>query len=304
MPIKVPDGLPAMEVLAGENIFVMPESRAFTQDIRPLRIVILNLMPVKETTETQLLRLLGNTPLQVEVVLLHMSSHVSKNTPQEHLSAFYHTFADIKHQKFDGMVITGAPIEHLEFEEVTYWKELTEILDWKMENVTSTLHICWGAQAGLYHHFGVPKHPLPQKMFGVFLHTVNKKNVKLFRGFDSYFYVPHSRHTENRREDIEKVPELEILSESEEAGVYIVATRDGRQIFVTGHSEYDATTLQDEYRRDLNKGLNIAMPKNYYPQDDPTRQPLVNWRAHANLLFSNWLNYYVYQETPYEWGNV
>lgn len=303
MPIKVPDGLPATEVLANENIFVMPESRAFTQDIRPLRIVILNLMPVKETTETQLLRLLGNTPLQVEIVLLHMSSHTSKNTSQEHLSMFYHTFEDIRRQKFDGMVITGAPVEQLPFEEVTYWNELKEILDWKMENVTSTLHICWGAQAGLYHHFGVPKHPLPQKLFGIFPHTVNKQNVKLFRGFDSYFYVPHSRHTENRREDIEKVPELEILSESEEAGVYIVATRDGRQIFVTGHSEYDSTTLQDEYQRDVNKGLDIAVPRNYYPQNDPTRQPLVTWRAHANLLFSNWLNYYVYQETPYEWGN-
>ena len=303
MPIKVPDGLPAMEVLANENIFVMPESRAFTQDIRPLRIVILNLMPVKETTETQLLRLLGNTPLQVEVVLLYMSSHTSKNTSQEHLASFYYTFADIKKQKFDGMVITGAPVEQLAFEEVNYWNELTEILDWKMENVTSTLHICWGAQAGLYHHFGVPKHPLKEKMFGVFLHTVNKQNVKLFRGFDDHFYVPHSRHTENRREDIEKVPELEILSESEESGVYIVATRDGRQIFVTGHSEYDSTTLQDEYRRDVNKGLDIAVPKNYYPQNDPNRQPIVTWRAHANLLFSNWLNYYVYQETPYDLGN-
>lgn len=303
MPIKVPDGLPATEVLANENIFVMPESRAFTQDIRPLRIVILNLMPVKETTETQLLRLLGNTPLQVEIVLLHMSSHTSKNTSEEHLSSFYHTFEDIRHQRFDGMIITGAPVEQLDFEEVTYWKELQAILDWKMENVTSTLHICWGAQAGLYHHFGVPKHPLPDKMFGIFPHTVNQQNIKLFRGFDSYFYVPHSRHTENRREDIEKVAELEILSESEESGVYIVASRDGRQIFVTGHSEYDPYTLQDEYQRDVSKGLDIAVPRHYYPKDDPTKAPIVTWRSHANLLFSNWLNYYVYQETPYDLNN-
>ncbi|MDH4616587.1 homoserine O-succinyltransferase [Brevibacillus sp. AY1] len=304
MPIKVPDGLPATEILTNENIFVMPESRAFTQDIRPLRIVILNLMPVKETTETQLLRLVGNTPLQVEVVLLHMSSHTSKNTSEEHLSSFYHTFADIRNQKFDGMIITGAPVEQLEFEDVTYWNELKEILDWKMEHVTSTLHICWGAQAGLYHHFGVPKHPLPEKMFGIFPHTLNKQNVKLFRGFDTYFYVPHSRHTENRREDIENVDDLEILSESDDSGVYIVATKDGRQIFVTGHSEYDPYTLQDEYKRDVNKGLDIAVPQNYYPKDDPNREPIVTWRSHANLLFSNWLNYYVYQETPFDWGNT
>lgn len=304
MPIKVPDGLPATEILTNENIFVMPESRAFTQDIRPLRIVILNLMPVKETTETQLLRLVGNTPLQVEVVLLHMSSHTSKNTSEEHLSSFYHTFADIRNQKFDGMIITGAPVEQLEFEDVTYWNELKEILDWKMEHVTSTLHICWGAQASLYHHFGVPKHPLPEKMFGIFPHTLNKQNVKLFRGFDTYFYVPHSRHTENRREDIEKVDDLEILSESDDSGVYIVATKDGRQIFVTGHSEYDPYTLQDEYKRDVNKGLDIAVPQNYYPKDDPNREPIVTWRSHANLLFSNWLNYYVYQETPFDWGNT
>lgn len=304
MPIKVPDGLPATEILTNENIFVMPESRAFTQDIRPLRIVILNLMPVKETTETQLLRLVGNTPLQVEVVLLHMSSHTSKNTSEEHLSSFYHTFADIRNQKFDGMIITGAPVEQLDFQDVTYWDELKEILDWKMEHVTSTLHICWGAQAGLYHHFGVPKHPLPEKMFGIFPHTLNKQNVKLFRGFDTYFYVPHSRHTENRREDIEKVDELEILSESDDSGVYIVATKDGRQIFVTGHSEYDPYTLQDEYKRDVNKGLDIAVPKNYYPKNDPNREPIVTWRSHANLLFSNWLNYYVYQETPFDLGNT
>jgi homoserine O-succinyltransferase len=304
MPIKLPDELPAAEILANENIFVMKESRAFTQDIRPLRIVILNLMPVKQTTETQLLRLLGNTPLQVEIVLLHPGSHTSKNTSEEHLSTFYKTFDEIKDEKFDGMIITGAPVEQLPFHEVTYWKELQQILDWKLTNVTSTLHICWGAQAGLYHHFGVPKHPLPEKLFGVFAHTVNKPNVKLFRGFDSVFHIPHSRHTENRREDIEKVAELEILSESEEAGVYIVATKDGRQIFVTGHSEYDQGTLRDEYERDRSRGLDIAIPKHYFPNDDPSQPPVVNWRAHANLLFSNWLNYYVYQETPYDWNAI
>jgi homoserine O-succinyltransferase/O-acetyltransferase len=300
----LPDELPATEILANENIFVMKESRAFTQDIRPLRIVILNLMPVKQTTETQLLRLLGNTPLQVEIVLLHPGSHTSKNTSEEHLSTFYKTFDEIKDEKFDGMIITGAPVEQLPFHEVTYWKELQQILDWKLTNVTSTLHICWGAQAGLYHHFGVPKHPLPEKLFGVFAHTVNKPNVKLFRGFDSVFHIPHSRHTENRREDIEKVAELEILSESEEAGVYIVATKDGRQIFVTGHSEYDQGTLRDEYERDRSRGLDIAIPKHYFPNDDPSQPPVVNWRAHANLLFSNWLNYYVYQETPYDWNAI
>lgn len=304
MPIKLPDELPATEILANENIFVMKESRAFTQDIRPLRIVILNLMPIKQTTETQLLRLLGNTPLQVEIVLLHPGSHTSKNTSEEHLSTFYKTFEEIKDEKFDGMIITGAPVEQLPFHEVTYWKELQQILDWKLTNVTSTLHICWGAQAGLYHHFGVPKHPLPEKLFGVFAHTVNKPNVKLFRGFDSVFHIPHSRHTENRREDIEKVAELEILSESEEAGVYIVATKDGRQIFVTGHSEYDQGTLRDEYERDRSRGLDIAIPKHYFPNDDPSQPPVVNWRAHANLLFSNWLNYYVYQETPYDWNAI
>jgi homoserine O-succinyltransferase len=304
MPIKLPDDLPAAEILANENIFVMKESRAFSQDIRPLRIAILNLMPIKQTTETQLLRLIGNTPLQVEVVLLHPSSHLSKNTPEEHLAAFYHTFEEIRGQKFDGMIITGAPVEQLDFEEVTYWDELKQIMDWKLNNVTSTLHICWGAQAGLYHHFGIPKHPLPEKLFGVFPHTLNKRNVKLFRGFDNCFHVPHSRHTENRREDIEKVQELEILSESEEAGVYIVATKDGRQIFVTGHSEYDQTTLKAEYERDVSKGLPIAVPKNYFPNDDPSLEPVVNWRAHANLLFSNWLNYYVYQETPYDLNQI
>jgi homoserine O-succinyltransferase len=304
MPIKLPDELPAVEVLANENIFVMKESRAFSQDIRPLRIVILNLMPLKETTETQLLRLLGNTPLQVEMVLLHPSTHSSKNTSEEHLTMFYQTFDEVKDQKFDGMVITGAPIEHLDFHDVTYWEELTQILDWKLKNVTSTLHICWGAQAGLYHHFGIPKYELPEKLFGVFPHTVNKKNIKLFRGFDDKFFAPHSRHTENRKEDIDRVKELEILSMSEEAGVYAVATKDGRQIFVTGHSEYDQTALKEEYERDLSRGLDIKVPQNYFPNNDPTSEPIVQWRSHGNLLFSNWLNYCVYQETPYNLGEI
>lgn len=299
MPIKIPDNLPATEILNSENIFVMNEDRAFHQDIRPLSIVILNLMPTKIVTETQLLRLLGNSPIQVDIVLLHPKTHISKNTPEEHLVKFYNTFDDIKGQKFDGMIITGAPVEQMPFEEVNYWEELKEIMDWSLHNVFSTLHICWGAQAGLYHHYGIPKYPLPAKMFGVFPHTINKKNVKLFRGFDDVFYVPHSRHTEIRREDILKVPELELLSESEDSGVYIAMAKEGRQIFVTGHSEYDPLTLKSEYDRDIGRGLDIAVPKNYYPGDNPAKQPLVMWRGHSNLLFSNWLNYYVYQETPY-----
>lgn len=302
MPIKIPDHLPAKEILNKENIFVMDESVAFLQDIRPLKVAILNLMPTKETTETQILRLLANTPLQVEFVLLHPSTHTSKNTSTEHLEAFYKVFDDVKEQKFDGMIITGAPIEHLPFEQVTYWEELKDILDWSRRNVTSTLHICWGAQAGLYHHFQVPKYMLDQKMFGVFPHTVNKENVKLLRGFDELFYAPQSRHTEVRREDIEQVEELEILSESDDAGVYIAATKNGRQIFVTGHSEYDPLTLKWEYDRDVNKGMDVAIPKNYYPNNDPNKYPKTQWRAHANLLFSNWLNYYVYQESPFEWS--
>ncbi|GGF97069.1 homoserine O-acetyltransferase MetA [Paenibacillus abyssi] len=302
MPIKIPDGLPAKEVLSNENIFVMDESVAYQQDIRPLRIAILNLMPTKETTETQLLRLIGNTPLQVEVAFLHPKTHVSKNTSAEHLETFYKTFDEIAHERYDGLIITGAPVEQLPFEEVNYWEELKDIMDWSARRVTSTFHICWGSQAGLFHHYGVPKYNLPEKVFGVFPHTIEKRNVKLLRGFDEMFYVPQSRHTEVRREDIEKVPELEILSESEEAGVYIVASKDGRQIFVTGHSEYDPFTLKWEYDRDQAKGLRIAVPKNYYPGDDPSRQPYSTWRAHANLLFSNWLNYYVYQETPFELG--
>lgn len=302
MPIKIPDTLPAKEILAGENIFVMDESHAFHQDIRPLRIAILNLMPTKETTETQLLRLIGNSPLQVDVVLLHPGSHISKNTPAEHLEAFYKTFEEVKHLRFDGMIITGAPVEQLEFEEVNYWNELTGIFEWSKKNVTSTLHICWASQAGLYYHYGVPKYGLAEKCFGVFSHTVNEPRVKLLRGFDEVYHAPHSRHTEVRREDIEKTGELEILSESEEAGIYIVASKDGSQIFVTGHSEYDPESLQWEYERDVAKGLEVTLPRHYYPNDDPTKKPPSVWRAHANLLFANWLNYYVYQETPYDIG--
>ena len=304
MPIKIPDNLPASEILNSENIFVMSEARAFQQDIRPLKIIILNLMPTKIVTETQILRLLGNSPIQVDIVFLHPKTHTSKNTPEEHFVNFYNTFDEIKDQKFDGMIITGAPIEQMEFEEVNYWEELKVIMDWKFHNVTSTLHICWGAQAGLYYHFNIPKYPLDHKMFGVFKHTFNKINVKLLRGFDDEFFVPHSRYTEIRREDIEKVPELEILSESKESGVYIVATKDGRQVFVTGHSEYDPLTLKAEYDRDIDKGMDIAVPRNYFPEDDPNNPPLVKWRGHANLLFANWLNYYVYQETPYDRSEI
>jgi homoserine O-succinyltransferase len=300
MPIKIPDNLPAAKILTNENIFVMDERRAYTQDIRPLRIAILNLMPLKSVTETQLLRLLGNSPLQVEIILLNPDSHISKNTSQEHLANFYNTFEDIKDQKFDGLIITGAPVELLEFEDLSYWQELQEIMDWSRHNVFSTLHICVGAQAGLYHHYGIPKYPLDAKMFGVFPHTINKKNVPLLRGFDDEFFVPHSRHTEVRREDIDKVSDIEILSESKESGVYIVSSKDGRLIFVTGHSEYDDNSLKSEYDRDVAKGLDIAIPRYYYPNDDPSQTPLVKWRGHANLLFTNWLNYHVYQETPYD----
>ena len=304
MPIKIPDDLPAKEVLTNENIFVMCEKQAHQQDIRPMRIAILNLMPNKIVTETQLLRLLGNTPLQVDIVLLHPKTHTSKNTPGEHLLRFYNIFDEICHEKFDGLIITGAPIEQLEFTEVTYWEELKNIMDWSKKNVYSTLHICWGAQAGLYHHYGVPKYPLDAKMFGVFSHKICKKHIRLLRGFDDEFYVPQSRHTEVRREDIEKVPELDILAESTESGIYIVASKDGRQIFATGHSEYDATTLKSEYDRDVNKGLDINVPKNYFPNDDPNIFPYVKWKSHAYLLFANWLNYYVYQETPYDLAKI
>lgn len=303
MPIKIPENLPAMEILQSENIFVMGDDRAFHQDIRPLKIIILNLMPTKEATETQLLRLLANTPLQVEITLLHPETHESQHTSEEHLKAFYHTFSEIRHRRFDGMVITGAPIELLDFEAVNYWEELKEIMDWSTTRVTSTYHICWAAQAGLYHHYGIPKYPLPKKMFGVFPHHADKGSVvgtTLLRGFDDVFYVPHSRHTEIRRSDLENVPELEILAESAESGVYLVATRDGKRIFVTGHAEYDINTLKTEYERDIAKGLPQEVPENYFRHNDPSQPPLQTWRSHANLLFSNWLNYYVYQVTPYD----
>ncbi|NLZ49621.1 MAG: homoserine O-succinyltransferase [Clostridiales bacterium] len=300
MPIKIPNALPAREILNNENIFIMDEDRAFHQDIRPLRIAILNLMPIKVTTETQLLRLLSNSPLQIEITLLYQETYKSKHTPMEYLTTFYSTFSQVKDKKFDGLIITGAPVEHMPFEDVDYWPELTEIMEWSKHNVTSTLHICWAAQAGLYYHYGIPKYPLPEKMFGVFPHKLNYKNEKLLRGFDDHFYVPHSRHSEVRKEDIEKVQGLRILTESEECGVHIVITEDGKQIFVMGHSEYDAYTLKYEYDRDLARGLKIKPPKNYFPGDDPSQKPIVLWRGHGNLLFSNWLNYYVYQETPYE----
>ncbi len=299
MPIKIPNRLPATKTLNDENIFVITETRALTQDIRPLKIAILNLMPTKITTETQLARLLGNTPLQVEVELLQTKSHKPKNTSKEHMLAFYKTFDEVKHRKFDGLVITGAPVEQMEFEEVEYWEELTEIMEWSKTHVTSTFHICWGAQAGLYYHYGIKKYPLEQKMFGVFPHRLEYKQSILFRGFDDTFMVPHSRHTEVRIEDVEKVPELKILSTSKEAGLYVAATKHGRQIFVTGHSEYDADTLAKEYFRDKDAGLPIHVPCNYFPDDDDTKDPIMTWRAHANLLYSNWLNYFVYQTTPY-----
>ena len=300
MPIQIPNDLPAAETLTQENIFVMKARRASTQDIRPLEIVVLNLMPTKIVTETQLTRLLGNTPLQVHLELMHMSSHRSKNVSQEHLLSFYKSFEELKDRKFDGMVITGAPVEQMEFEDVDYWQELCRIMEWSKTHVHSTFHICWGAQAGLYYHYGIGKEALPQKLFGVFPHTADYKRAILLRGFDDTFYVPHSRHTTVRREDIEAVPELKILASSEEAGVYAVMNKEGHQIFITGHSEYDPETLQNEYLRDKNLGLHIAVPANYYPNDDDTKDPIVRWRGHGNLLFSNWLNYFVYQTTPFD----
>ena len=300
MPIKIPNDLPATKVLNDENIFVITETRALTQDIRPLQILIVNLMPTKIVTETQLARLLGNTPLQVEMELLMMSSHKSKNTSEEHMLAFYKTFDEVRHRNFDGMVITGSPVEHMPFEEVDFWDELCEIMEWSKTHVTSTFHICWGAQAGLYYHYGINKHQIPDKLFGVFEHYVAHKGSILFRGFDDTFMVPHSRHTTVYKEDIEKVKELKILSLSEEAGVYAVATDKGKQIFITGHSEYDADTLEKEYLRDKNAGLKIDIPVNYYPEDDDTKRPVNSWRSSANLLYSNWLNYFVYQTTPYD----
>lgn len=299
MPLNLPDKLPAIELLKEENIFVIDASRATQQDIRPLRIVILNLMPLKITTETDLVRLLSNTPLQVEISFMKIRSHTSKNTPVEHMQAFYTDFDEMRNGKYDGMIITGAPVEQMEFEDVSYWKEITEIFDWARTHVTSTLYICWAAQAGLYHHYGVPKYGLSKKIFGIFRHRTLDPLHPIFRGFDDLFYVPHSRHTEIRKEDVLKVPELTLLSESEESGVHLVAARGGREFFVTGHSEYSPLTLDKEYRRDVKKGLPIGVPRNYYRNDDPDQGVLVTWRGHANLLFSNWLNYFVYQETPY-----
>lgn len=300
MPIKIPNGLPAESVLLGENIFVMKETRARVQDVRPLRILLLNLMPKKIETETQLSRLLGNTPLQVELELIHTKTHESQNVSKEHLLSFYKTFDDVKAQNFDGLIITGAPVEHMPFEEVSYWKELCEIMEWSKTHVHSTFHICWGAQAGLYYHYGINKHTLPEKLFGIFSHRCDYKNSMLFRGFDDVFSVPHSRHTTVLREDIEKIPELKILASSVEAGVYAVSAKKGRQIFITGHSEYDALSLDSEYKRDLAKGLPIQPPVNYYPDGNPENPPVVSWRSCANLLYSNWLNYFVYQTTPYD----
>ena len=300
MPIKIPNALPATEVLQSENIFVITETRAMTQDIRPLRIALLNLMPTKIVTETQLSRLLGNTPLQVELELLKTATHKAKNTSEEHMISFYRTFDEVKDMKFDGLIITGAPVENMEFEEVEYWDELCKIMEWSKTHVHSTFHICWGAQAGLYYHFGVGKVPLEKKMFGVFPHEVIYKRSILFRGFDDRFMVPHSRHTGLDMEQLKAAKGLKLLSASEEAGIFAISTENGKQIFITGHPEYDANTLKNEYDRDVAAGKPIEIPKNYFPQDDPTRDPLVSWRSHANLLYSNWLNYFVYQTTPYD----
>ena len=300
MPLRLPDQLPAIELLKQENIFVMDDSRAHMQDIRPLKIVILNLMPLKITTETDLIRLLSNTPLQLEISFMKLRSHTPKNTPIEHMMMFYRDFEQMRYEKYDGMIITGAPVETLDFEDVTYWDEMTDIFTWARTHVTSTLYICWAAQAGLYFNYGVPKYPLEKKMFGIFPHVVEYKNSMLFRGFDDIFYVPHSRHTTVRREDIEQVPVLRILSSSVVSGVYAVFTKGGKQIFITGHSEYDRDTLKQEYERDMAAGKPIRIPENYFPADDPTREPVVRWRGHSHLLFSNWLNYFVYQTTPYD----
>lgn len=300
MPITIQDGLPAIDVLGRENIFVMPASRASHQDIRPLKLLILNLMPLKIVTENQLLRMLSNTPLQCEVELILTISHESKNTPREHLDIFYRSFEDIRNLKFDGLIITGAPVETLEFESVDYWDEISEIMNWSRTHVYSTLHICWAAQAGLYYHYDIPKHPVEAKISGVFRHSIVDTRVPLVRGFDDQFHVPHSRYTEVRREDIEGIEDLLILSESEDSGIYIVIARDGRRVFVTGHSEYDPLTLKEEYERDLKRGNNPTIPCNYFPNDDPNEYPVIKWRSHAHLLFSNWLNYYVYQQTPYD----
>ena len=304
MPIKIPNELPAVKTLENENIFVMTETRAITQDIRPLKILILNLMPTKIDTETQLSRLLGNSPLQVEIELIHTESHKAKNISEDHLLAFYKQFSDVRDRYFDGMIITGAPVEKMEFEEVDYWSELCEIMEWSKTHVHSTLHICWGAQAGLYYHYGIKKKPLSEKLSGVYPHTVDYKRSILFRGFDDRFMVPHSRHTGLDMDKLKKTKELKILSMSEEAGVFAISTKNGKQIFITGHPEYDPHTLKGEYDRDVAAGKPIEIPKNYFPGDDPTKDPLVSWRSHANLLYSNWLNYFVYQTTPYDISEI
>ncbi len=304
MPLNISHNLPAVDVLRNENIFVMDSERASHQEIRPLKIVILNLMPLKVTTETDLIRLLSNSPLQIEIDFLHMETHCSKNTPIEHLMAFYKTFNEIRKSKYDGMIITGAPVEQMPFEEVNYWGEITEIFEWSKTNVTSTFYICWAAQAGLYYHYGVPKYPLDKKVFGVFEHYNHNPQNPIFRGFDDIFYVPHSRHTEVRAEDILKIDALTLLSESPDSGVYMVMARNGREFYITGHSEYSPNTLDDEYKRDFAKNLPIDIPRNYYRNNDPSQGPLVRWRSHANLLFSNWLNYFVYQETPYDLNKI
>lgn len=304
MPIKVQSGLPAREKLEWENVFTMDENRAMHQDIRPIEVGILNLMPLKEDTELQILRALSNTPLQVDVTFVAVSSHESKNTSMSHLNKFYNSFEEIKDRKFDGFIITGAPVEQMEYEEVDYWKEFEEICEWTKTNVTSTMHLCWGAQAGLYYHYGVQKHMLDHKMFGLFEHRIANRKIPLVRGFDDCFWAPHSRHTEVRKEDIEKVPELTILAESEKAGVFLVMDEDGKKIFVMGHPEYDRMTLHTEYMRDKEKGLDIKVPENYYENDDCTVKPNLMWRSHANALYTNWLNYYVYQTTPYEYITI
>lgn len=301
MPINIPEGLPARKNLKQEKIFIMDEDRAKTQDIRPLNILILNLMPEKERTELQLLRLLGNTPLQVNITFLHTATHVSKNVSKSHLDTFYYTFDDVKDQRFDGMIFTGAPIEHLPFEEVNYWEELTKIMDWAQDNVTSVFHICWGAQAALYHHYGIKKHEIGKKCFGIFEHTMVDPTVKLVHGFGDVFLAPHSRYTEVTLDDIEAHPDLEVMAASKDAGVFLIKSTDNKHIMVTGHLEYDATTLKEEYNRDKAKGVDIEVPRNYFPEDDPAKDPLNTWRPHTHLLFSNWLNYYVYQETPFQW---
>lgn len=304
MPVKIPESLPARRILESENIFVMGEERAAHQDIRPMKVAILNLMPTKIATETQLLRLLGNSALQVEITLLQMESHEARNTSHEHLLQYYQTFAQVREANFDGLIITGAPVELLPFGKVDYWEELCAIMDWSQTNVWSTLHICWAAQAALYHRHGVPKHPLSAKMFGIYPHRVIARNEKVLRGFDDEFFAPHSRHTETRQADLERVPEIRVLAVSEEAGVYMASSANGRNLYITGHSEYDPVTLKLEYERDVQKGLTIKVPRNYYPDDDPAKEPVVRWRGHASLLFSNWLNYCVYQTAPFELGRL